>query len=125
MSWNIRSRSVPTLLLACLLTATVQAADLGARVAYQKDTPVSFAAFTLTYVGERRVVTPKFPPGMTFYDFKLTSPQGTQTISWSSGTGDIGPTIFRVGGEQFGLELKRSDKLGKLKDHELVVTRAP
>jgi hypothetical protein len=46
-------------------------------------------------------------------------------ISWSSGTGDIGPTIFHVGNEQFWLELKRSDKLGKLKDDELVVSHSP
>lgn len=86
---------------------------------------MQFGNFTLTFTGERRVVTEKFPPGMIFYDFRVTSPAGNQTISWSSGTGDIGPAVFKVGGEQFWLELKRSDKLGKLKDNELVVSRAP
>jgi hypothetical protein len=113
------------LFFACLLAAVVHGADLGAKVAYKKDAPVPFANFTVTFIGERRVSTTKFPPGMTFYDFRITSAVGNQTISWSSGTGDIGPTIFRVDGEQFSLELKRSDKLGWLKENELVVSRVP
>jgi hypothetical protein len=46
-------------------------------------------------------------------------------VSWSSGTGDIGPALFRVGSKQFALELSRSDKLGPLKANELVISRAP
>lgn len=125
MRINTWFRAVAVLLVTGLIAAVAQAAELGAKVAYKKDTPVPFGNFTLTFTGERRVVTAKFPPGMTFYDFRLTSAAGSQTISWSSGTGDIGPTIFQVGGQQFWLELKRSDKLGKLKDNELVVSRAP
>ncbi|MEZ0258754.1 MAG: hypothetical protein ACAI37_25970 [Chthoniobacter sp.] len=113
------------LIATCLAAVAAHSADLSTKVSYKKDTPVQFGHFTLTFTGERRVVTEKFPPGMTFYDFRVTSPAGNQTISWSSGTGDIGPTIFKVGGEQFWLELKRSDKLGKLKESELVVSRAP
>jgi len=84
------------LFFACLLAAVVHGADLGAKVAYKKDAPVPFANFTVTFIGERRVSTSKFPPGMTFYDFRITSAVGNQTIAWSYGTGDIGPTIFRV-----------------------------
>jgi hypothetical protein len=125
MPANIRFRTVCTLLFACLAAVAAHAADLGAKVTYKKETPVQFGNFTLTFVGERHVVPEKYPRGMTFYDFRVTSAAGNQTISWSSGTGDIGPTIFKVGNEQFWLELKRSDKLGKLKDNELVVSRAP
>jgi hypothetical protein len=60
-----------------------------------------------------------------YYDFRVTSAHGTQTVSWTSGAGDIGPAIFQVGNEQFALELQISDKLGKLKENELVVSRAP
>jgi len=62
---------------------------------------------------------------MVVYDFRVKSAQGEQTISWSAGTGDIGPTLFRVGSEQYALELKHSDKLGSLNDGELVVSRVP
>lgn len=125
MPINLRLRTVGVLLLALVAAVSARAADFGVKVAYRKDTPVQFGRFTLTFVGERRVVTEKFPPGMTFYDFRIATPAGNQTISWSSGTGDIGPAVFKVGGEQFWLELKRSDKQGKLKDSELVVSRAP
>jgi len=125
MPRNSRFRTVGVLLMALVTAISARAADFGAKVTYQKDTPMQFGHFTLTFVGERRVVTEKFPPGMTFYNFRVASQAGNQTISWSSGTGDIGPTVFKVGSEQFWLELKRSDKLGKLKDSELVVSRAP
>jgi hypothetical protein len=121
MRFNAVSRFVAGLLLWSL-GVIAEAADLGVKMVYKKDVAVPFAGFTLTFVGERRVMTEKFPPGMKFYDFKLSSAQGTQTVSWTSGTGDIGPVLFRVGNAQYGLELRRSDKLGKLKDDEMVVT---
>jgi hypothetical protein len=79
----------------------------------------------LTYAGDRRVVPKQFPRGFLYYDFRVTSAHGTQTISWSSGTGDIGPVLFQVDGQRYALELQISDKLGKLKENELVVSRAP
>ena len=122
---HIRSRTVGVFLLVLFAAFTAGAADLGTKVAYKKDTPIQFPAFTLTFVGDRRVVPEKFPRGFLYYDFRVTSAQGTQTVSWSSGTGDIGPVSFRVGGEGYALELQISDKLGKLKTNELVVSRVP
>jgi len=42
-------------------------------------------------------------------------------ISWTTGTGIIDPTDFEFGGKSYHLELRRSEKLGKLKDNELVI----
>jgi hypothetical protein len=42
-------------------------------------------------------------------------------VSWSSGTGDIGPVQFEIDGKRFLLELRQSDKLGKLQGNELVI----
>jgi len=124
MSTRLRLRSAGLAATAFFATATVHAADLGARVAYQLNTPLPFADFTLTYTGERRILSQKFPPGMVFYDFRVVSPQGTQTVSWSAGTGDIGPVLFHVDGKAYALELQHSDKLGPLKPNELVVSRS-
>src|SRR5258708_456840 len=112
MSMHTRCRTVGVFLFALLAAFAVCAADLGARVAYKKDAPIQFPAFTLTYIGDRRVVPEKFPHGFLYYDFRVTSAHGTQTVSWTSGTGDIGPVLFRVDGEEFALELRISDKLG-------------
>ena len=125
MSISTRSRTLGTLLVALFMAAFARAGDLGVKAAYKKDTPVPLATFRLTYMGQRRVASEKYPRGFLIYDFRVNSAQGTQTISWSSGTGDIAPVLFRVGGEGFTLELQHSDKLGQLKDSELVVSRAP
>ncbi len=125
MPLNIRFRTVGVWLCALLVAVVAQAADFGTKVAYQKDTPVQFGAFGLTFLGERRVASEKFPRGFLYYDFRVTSPHGTQTISWSLGTGDIGPLPFKVGSDGFELELRLSDKLGRLKEGEMVVSRVP
>src|SRR5262245_45279540 len=102
-----------------------RAADYGAKVAFKKGVAVTFADFALTYLGERQVKSKEYSRGFTYHDFEVKNGAVAQKISWSSGTGDIGPTMFRGGGKQFGLELSRSDKLGQLKSNELVVTPAP
>ncbi len=113
-------------LLACMAGASsARAADYAARVRFRKAAPISFPDFVLTYLGERRVASERFPRGFLFHDFHVAGAAGPQTVSWSSGTGDIGPALFRVGSKQFALELSRSDKLGVLKPNELVISRAP
>jgi hypothetical protein len=109
-------------LFAAACAPASRAADYGVKVAFKKDVPVTFTDFALTYLGERQVKSAVYPRGFTNHDFQVGSGPGSQKIFWSSGTGDIGPTLFKVGGKQFALELSRSDKLGPLKPNELVVT---
>jgi hypothetical protein len=35
-------------------------------------------------------------------------------VSWTTGTGLIGPIDFEIGGKHYRLELRHSDKLGKI-----------
>jgi hypothetical protein len=59
---------------------------------------------------------------MTVYDFLITKGDKTQTVSWSSGTGDIAPTAFNVDGKDFLLELGISDVIkGSLGEGNLVI----
>jgi hypothetical protein len=95
------------------------------KVVFKKDTALNFPDFVLTYLGERHVKSPQYSRGFIYHDFHVTSGPEAQKISWSSGTGDIGPAVFKVGAKQFALELRRSDKLGPLKENELVISRAP
>jgi hypothetical protein len=44
-----------------------------------------------------------------------------KVISWTTGTGIIDPTDFEFDGKHYYLELRRSEKLGILKDNELVI----
>ena len=101
-----------------------QNASYGTRVKYRAGQKIQFPDFTVQYLGERRQSTPVYPRGFLYYDFKVRTANIEKVVSWSSGTGDIGPVDFEIGGKKFLLELRRSDKLGKLNDNELVIRQA-
>jgi hypothetical protein len=98
-------------------------ASYATKVSFKKGVPLHFADFDLTYTGERHETSKTYPRGFDFRDFTATHGTESVKVSWSSGAGDIGPALFTVGGKKFQLEVRRSDKLGKLKDDELVVSR--
>lgn len=100
------------------------AATYGAKVTFREGQPLKFQNFELVYTGKRKVVPPQYPRGWWAHDFTARSGKTEQKVSWSAGTGDIGPTRFTIGGDTYDLELSQSDKLGKLKDDELVVSPA-
>jgi hypothetical protein len=107
--------------LSCGDGASEQKAAYGTRVKCRPGEKIEFPDFTIDYVGERRQSTPAYPRGFLYYDFKVRTANIEKVVSWSSGTGDIGPVAFEIGGKRFLLELRRSDKLGKLQDNELVI----
>jgi hypothetical protein len=117
-------------LLALALLAAIGAcrfddsevAEYGVPVRFQKGGDVLFPNFTICYVGERKVSSPVFKPGFTYYDFEVRGAKGTQTVSWSSGTGVIDSASFTVDGKPYELELRGSvAKKGWLRDDEMVV----
>ncbi len=106
---------------ACLMAGKREAA-YAARVSYRKNATIRFPDFELTYLGERRVASARYPRGFLYYDFRAASPTESRTVSWTAGTGLIGPVAFAIAGKSFLLELKHSDALGHLKGDELVIT---
>lgn len=100
---------------------TIASAPYATKVSFKKGVLLRFTDFDLTYLGERRESSTLYPHGFLFHDFKAEHAAETVKVAWSAGTGDIGPSVFIIGWKKFQLELKRSDKLGKLKDDELVV----
>jgi hypothetical protein len=93
----------------------------GVKVTYALGQPLEFPDFTLEFLGQRKESDPKFPAGFTFFDFRLSREGQIQTVSWSSGAGDIGPTLFEFGGHSYRLERAYSDEFGWLKDDEVVI----
>jgi len=108
---------------SCSVNAIGDKAAYGTKVRYRKAVPLHFSDFDLTYDGERRVTPSQYPRGMVFYDFRATQGSDTVRLSWSAGTGEIAPSPFKVGGQGYWLELRRSDTLGTLAPDELVVMR--
>jgi hypothetical protein len=99
----------------------------GEAVKYYEKSVVKFPDFDLTYMGERKQ-TANFPNGnsftFTYFDFKIKTATEEKTVSWTSGTGEIAPAYFEIGGAQYMLEL-RSTENGKKKidDDEVVITK--
>jgi hypothetical protein len=96
-------------------------ASYGTRVKFRANQKIDFPDFTVEYLGERRKTLPVYPRGFLYYDFKITRGKTEKVVSWTTGTGIIDPTDFEFDGKPYHLELRRSEKLGKLKNNELVI----
>jgi hypothetical protein len=124
---RVRTGSVAAAALAVVAVVLVLpalAAELGEPVRFSKGRPVTAGPLTIEYVGERHVSHPVFKPGFTFHDFKVSDGRETKTISWSSGTGEVGPQEFALSGTKYQLELRHSiARAGWLRDDELVLWR--
>jgi hypothetical protein len=130
----VTNNSTLILLVGCILAfagpisfgyaASEEKASYGTRVKYRTGEKIEFPDFTVEYIGERRKDTPAYPRGFLYYDFKVRTANVEKVVSWSSGTGDIGPVEFEIGDKRFLLELRRSDELGKLNENELVIWKS-
>jgi|SRR6267142_2263064 len=127
LSVTIRSSLIflPAVILAFVDVANCghaeQNASYGTRVKYRASQKIDFPDFTVEYVGERRKSLPVYPRGFIYYDFKVSKEKTEKIVSWTTGTGIIDPTDFEFDGKRYHLELRRSEKLGKLNDNELVI----
>jgi hypothetical protein len=76
---------------------------------------------SVRFVGERKENSKIFPSGFVNEDFEVVKAVETKKVSWSSGTGDIGPIFFDIGGEPYVLELAISDVYDVMNNGEMVV----
>lgn len=109
-------------LVASARLDAAEAAAYGAKVTFAKSRPIAFPDFQLEYRGSRRATSPQFPRGFVVHDFVATRGSERVPVSWSAGTGDIGPAVFVASRKTFWLELAVSDTLGRLKPTQLVIT---
>jgi hypothetical protein len=104
--------------------ASTQQPRYGVKVQYTQGQPLNFPDVTLEFVGKRESPpSDYYPRSMYSYDFNVSQGSQSQLVSWSAGTGDIGPTLFELAGNRYALELAMSDKLGILDENELVLWR--
>jgi len=102
-------------------------ADYNSVVSFSKGEKITFPDFVFEYRDEREVEN-TFPNGnkvkMKYYDFEANNGGERVIVSWSSGTGDIAPSSFEIGGNKYELELAISEKLSKnLAENELVIVK--
>ena len=94
---------------------------------YSSKAAVRFPDFELRFAGTK---PGGLYPGTTrqmadVSQFEITQAGQKQTVGWSGGTGDIGPSFFTASGQCFQLELLYSDKHHKLAPGQAVVSQAP
>ncbi len=94
------------------------------KVAFRQGVPIQFEDFQLMCLGQHREVYDIYPRGFLYYDFLVISGTQELKVSWTAGTGEIGPARFEVSGKRYLLELAWSEAVGRLKNDELVVRRA-
>jgi hypothetical protein len=95
----------------------------GEKVSYSSGKELKFPDFTIKFTGKREQKYPNENSNrsMTFYDFEVAKGEAKKKVSWSSGTGDIGPAFFEIGGGNFVLELSQSDLLKSLEEGFFVI----
>jgi hypothetical protein len=97
----------------------------GTKVSFKEGEVLQFPDFTLKFLGTKPA--PKsdlhVPLGDT-YEFEITADNTSQTISWSSGAGEIAPAKININNKSFFLELGMSETLGQLENNQLVINPA-
>jgi len=78
------------------------------RVKYRVGKQIEFPDFTIKYVGERSKSVPVYPRPFIYYDFKVSKGKTEKMVSWTTGTGLIGPRDFEIDGKHYRLELRHS-----------------
>lgn len=95
----------------------------GEKVSYAGGQELKFPDFNIKYVGRREAKYPDedSPLAMSLFDFEVSKGETGRKVMWTSGTGDIAPTFFEIGGADYALELSQSDILKSLGDGNLVI----
>ncbi len=99
----------------------------GKPVKYALNMEIKYPAFTVRFIGTRRESSTAYPRGFLYHDFEVLSRMGNKVhVSWTSGTGVLGPNEFSVDGRKYFLELKANSleedpKQRWLKEDELII----
>jgi hypothetical protein len=96
----------------------------GEKISYADGKEIKFPDFSIKFIGKREEKLSKdlaFPLKMVFYDFEAAKGEKKEKISWSSGMGDIAPTVFELDGAGYVLELSQSDVLKSLGEGVFVI----
>jgi hypothetical protein len=96
-------------------------AEMGKPQKFQKDVPVHYPDFTVTYKGGRMDPNQK-PRPMGYDDFEISAGNEKKTVSWTSGSGDISAAGFKWNGRWYTLDLVKGSLVVKPNwDEEFVV----
>jgi len=105
------------------------------KVNYSLNQVLHFPDFEVEFLGMKKQkieVNRHLVPFGPCYNFKISNKEESKIICWSSGTGDIAPTPFKMSNKCYTLERVYSEKIPKvsgkfanLEENELVINKAP
>jgi hypothetical protein len=94
----------------------------GVKVKYAKGQPIEFPDFTIEFVGEK---PPRSYENYPRHEFKITRKAEVQDVSWGRDQGDIGRVKFKVGDNNYLMELVGSQEYGFMGENVLVIWKNP
>ena len=99
----------------------------GKRVNYDIGKQIQYRDFTIHFLGIRHETPDVFPIGWDVFD--VSNSGDSILVSWSAGTGLIGPETFMLDGKSYVLELKVTgskhlSQNHRLKDNEMIIWEA-
>lgn len=104
--------------------ALVMEYEYGEKIGLLENKRIHLPDFSITFMGERQITSATYSPGFLFFDYEIQKGKIRKVISWSSGTGDISPTLFEIDNKKFVLEMGISDIIKFLKRGEYIVWQA-
>lgn len=103
-------------------SVTMKAYQHGTKIDYRDGKAKVLPDISVRFLEERKQANPNMPFLGNVYDFEVSQGDEKKKVMWSSGTGDIGPTFFEIGGEGYVLELQHSDgPEGRMKQGEMII----
>jgi hypothetical protein len=92
------------------------------KIKYAEGQPIKFPDFTIEFVGEK---PPRSYEEYPRHEFRITREGEVQDVSWGRDRGDIGRVKFRVGGDNYLMELIGSQEYGFIGVNVLVIWKNP
>lgn len=90
----------------------------GMKIKYAERQPIKFPDFTIEFVGQK---PPRFYERYPRNEFRITRGGEVQEVSWGRDRGDVGRVKFKVGDDNYLMELIGSQKFGVLGENVLVI----
>jgi hypothetical protein len=108
---------------ACTLAVGSTDGQYGEALQYMSGRTINLPDFSIEYIGEHRVYPPQYQRGFLYHDFQVKSGSVAQTVSWTDGTGELGPIDFEFSGTPYTLELTERQTIGSIGYGTLIVEK--
>lgn len=108
---------------ACTLAVGYTDGEYGKKLSYMTGRTIILPDFSIEYVGDHRVATPQYPRGFLYRDFQVKHGDRAETVSWTDGTGVLGPIEFTFNGAGYTLELANPQTVGTVGYGTMIVEK--